>query len=613
MASLRNGPWMWCALALGFLAVYIWVNSVWVARNGDYLNFDVSSHLNLYLDFRDGLVSAWDAETGLPTKAWATLQLLNFESIHHSHWPNLLYSVATLWACTVGGGEKAPFHSNNLFLVPWVLGTCILMARVSGAGIRRPALWEGVAFALALGLLSPGVYGPLRYYGADFPAASLVVFSLALLVLTRGFSRWGACLAFGVVVGMGSLVKAQFLFYLLLPIGVTVAELWWTGRDGQPSRRERLGRFGRLAVAGALVLVCVYVWLHGGFVDKVTNVFLAAFPHLPGLDDAAVKRVHDEPFERHSWAWWNYYARTALVHASPAVLLALVVAVPGIVAALPETVRRTQWSLLALYAGALVTPLLLTLLPMRDVRYFFPLLSLWPIVASLALMRFKPWIRRSLVAVLVGVSAWSYGVLSFHEPIWQPWQDAYLEHVGREAGSLWTHPPRPAPYPGLTDTLVTILQRRAVEFPTDTLFVAVPFGEPGNRYHPLFDLTHIEAYRLGARAPCLGDSGSGTVPAAGVESLCRRSILDPRWVTKVDPLYASADLLVVLHFPERFERIDPTQLSWADQTMVPIAFANSVPEMIERLPSPFALVAWMHFEDEALEHPMRAYFFYNER
>ena len=146
-------------------------------------------------------------------------------------YPPMVYLVTWLVTCFLPSGSYAALASLSVFLVCLVTGAYILG---SSAGGRVAGL-----MAALLVQVDPVIMSCMHRYWVDMPVAAMVVLSLALLHLSRGFTARGWSLALGACLACGMASKFTLCWFLTLPLLVAMVPPWW--REG---KRERLWFLG---------------------------------------------------------------------------------------------------------------------------------------------------------------------------------------------------------------------------------------------------------------------------------------------------------------------------------------------------------------------------------
>jgi hypothetical protein len=325
-------------------------------------------------------------------------------------WPRLMYLVAAL-PCLVLGPSGRVVEMTNLFWLSLLLVSTYLI----GAACRDR--WTGLLAAVLVSL-TPAVFCLSRRFELDFALCAAVALACYTLIRTEGFTRTGWSVAFGVVSGLGLMVKAQLLLFLLPPClflagQEPVARLVALVRrrrqleEGAPPRR-RLFRPCALALLSAGIAAAISsAWWAGAFREHVGRLIVIVDPRRYGFSPD----IHPvDPL---------FYLGSIIEGVTPFLFIPIAA---GSVLALRD--RRAQHrALLLLWAlGAFA---IFSLRFGKQGRFIFPVLPALALLAAIGWRRMvdtsSRWRRAAAVAVAVlvglnglaqyvGISFASWGV-----------------------------------------------------------------------------------------------------------------------------------------------------------------------------------------------------------
>jgi len=585
--------------------VVVVVNAVWIARNGDYIQFDTAHHLNEAADFENTARSILRNEPGL-SKLTSLVELLNNRAGLKMMWPRFVYAVSGLWSAVLGGGPGAPIQANVLFLGAWIAGAVLAMRRLLRGARRDP--WEGAFYALMLGLLYPATYGPMRLYGLDFPLAGGICLSLALLMASRGFSRPWYAVGFGVVAGLSLLIKAHYAFYIGFAIPYA---LWMALRLApKPDDERRWLRAVWLGVATAAVALLAWIWLAGSIRVILHDLAVHTFPSLvPAVGDSYTE-PHSEAFGKYSLAWWTYYLRSGAVDLGIAGTVGLLI---GGVSwgvrwkAMPAASRYDRRLLLCCAIGV---TLALTIIPIKDTRYLFPVFPFYALVSAVGLMAMRRKPRRIVAVVLLVVGLVGWWSMSFDRRLSDRVHHELMTHVGFEEGNTWARAVGEERFPGLDDAVVEALEGRPGGVDAAKVaFLVVPQGIPMAGFH--IDLARLDAYRMKRQTGCVGRKNPDLFSEAVLDPLCFVETIDMRFY---DPQYFASeartmDLWVVYHFHDSYQGFDPPYDSYYGEPMPEIVFSRTAEEIEQRLPEGLTLLGTHDYGVQAHHAPAVVYLY----
>ena len=597
-----RGRHLFVVLSAVLLVAYLVVNVHWIQHNGDYIQFDVAHHLNEAVDFENTALAILEYEQGWVDRTVAAVKLLNNRAGLKMMWPRLVYAVTALWSIVVGGGDRAPFYSNLAFLAVWVAGAALAMRRLVGARLA----WEGFCYALVLGLLYPATYGPMRLYGLDFPLACCCCLSLALLMATKGFSRPWATLAFGVVAGLSLLVKAHFAFYLIFALPYALWQLIARVPSGSDTR---LRRVGLLAGATALFGVLAYVWLAGSIGAIVHDLAIHTVPQLVPSAADSYTEPHSEAFPRYSLAWWTYYVKAGSLDMGIAGTMALLLGLFSLVLCrkeLPRGLRHDRRLLLLGTGGVMVA---LSILPIKDTRYLFPVFPFFALVSAVGLMTMRPRPRRLFAGIALVAGAATLWGISYNRNLSDRLHHELMHHVGWEEGNLWARSTGEERFEGMASNVAATLMDSPQQRGANVGFLVIPQGIPMAGYH--IDLARLDAYRLKRRLGCVGRKNPDLFDPAMLDAMCYVETVDMRFY---NPTYFSIeamhlDAFVVYHCVGSYEGFDPPYPSYYGEPMPDVVMSRTIEEIDERLPAAFEQVAMYDYTGEGRQVQAVVYLF----
>ncbi len=147
-------------------------------------------------------------------------------------------------------------RSYGTAMATGILFVALLLAATWGLGNRLLGRPAGLLAALFL-LAAPGVRLNAGEYMLDLPLTAMVILSAWVLLETRGFSRRGATLLFGLLCGAGMLAKWSFFLFLAPPALLVLLQVPPESREGGAPLARRLGNLG-LALLLALLVILPY-------------------------------------------------------------------------------------------------------------------------------------------------------------------------------------------------------------------------------------------------------------------------------------------------------------------------------------------------------------------
>lgn len=191
-------------------------------------------------------------------------------------WPRGVYYVALPFAALFG------MASPTMILLTHTVFFLVLAGALIGLGWALGSLWAGWAAALLAGLMPPLVASTF-YFNLDFPLAAMVLFAVFLLVLSRGFTRWPACLGLSAVSCLGILVKLSFPLYLGLP-ALTACVMGIRTHGARQVLPRAAAYVGLTAVGGLWIsgldprVLFDQLWIHLATTETVNPDSVTLFP-----------------------------------------------------------------------------------------------------------------------------------------------------------------------------------------------------------------------------------------------------------------------------------------------------------------------------------------------
>jgi hypothetical protein len=577
-------------------------NAVWIHHNADYIQDEVSVHLDGAADFRNRVWGVF-AGTSNPFHAVGDLlDLMNSRCGGSLAWPRATYAVSALISALPGAEERWPFFSNFAFYLLSLVGTFGVMRQLYPREGRRAV--EAGLIAAAVWSLFPGTYGPLRLYGLDFPLACCLMPGLALLMASRGFADRKMTVALGAFTGFALLVKGQFLLYLapaLLIVGVrAVVDIRRNGSAGL------VPRLLNLSLAVIPPLLAVLLWLYGSLGEVARLYYIMVFPDAvdPAVDSI---RAPPKPFEWFSLQWFTYWGRASVANLGVIGTVALALS-PVLLGSRRgrASLGSAGWLVLGTAIGMFV---LWTAIPARDMRFVFPFLPVYAAVVAMALMVLRPRLRGPVVMILLAAGIGFAARMSLDEEHNRVAAERIHRVLGWDAGHIMVRPPSPPPFPGLADVLDEKLD--AIGRPARMAFAAVPYADGRSLFDHYNDQARMELFRLKCLQRSVTWRDNPFVHPRAVVELGSAELLDPRYLPEDYLQHAGQqlDLLVVFHFYTEYELVEPRYPSWVHSGSMPALFSARTPEDIAaRAPEGLAPTGYLEYEGTQLP-PARVYLF----
>lgn len=171
------------------------------------LSYDQANHLREMVLFSSRMDSTLAENAAVFTKTKNILDLFNVAAT----WPRFVYFITYLEHKIFGQGI---FVSEMGSLVLYVF---LLLIGIYFIGKKLAGPFCGAVAALIV-LCCPKIAAYSLGYGFDFPLTAFVVLSICLLLYSDNFRKLNMSILFGVVFGLGILVKGQIIFFVLGPL-----------------------------------------------------------------------------------------------------------------------------------------------------------------------------------------------------------------------------------------------------------------------------------------------------------------------------------------------------------------------------------------------------------
>lgn len=271
----------------------------------------------------------------------------------------------------------------------------LALASIHLLGRRLVDAPAGALAALVFGSAPFVVFSTVTFQ-LDLPLAAAVALSLVVLLRTEALSRRGWCVALGLTLAFGMLVKPPFAVYVLPPLAIEL---------GRGLRGRQVGRaLGNLALAVALGGLLSLPWYGPRIFGLPLQILNRAFKQ-------AAESGYPETLTRASLL---FYPRTLAYTFG---LLAALLFAWGLVA----LVRRESGRGL-LWGASLVPFAVFWLIQNKNLRYVLPIFPAAAVIAAVGLRALPPAWRRGVTVVLVLLSALQVGHAAFGVPPVPAWR-----------------------------------------------------------------------------------------------------------------------------------------------------------------------------------------------
>ncbi len=351
------------------------------------------THLRVYNGLQDMMVS--------PDGPIFTMQRLFFMSQDYTarnlqFYPPLFFFTSAF--------INAAFHTTSLLITRLANMPYFVLLIIAVYLIGR------IIFGAAYGLLAavlislyPSIAGMSRLYTLDFPLACVTVFAVYCLIKTDYFTRLKESSIFAVALGIGILIKAQILFFLIAPCLYAMVKSIWENRK---NKRKISLIFGNAFIALFIAMLVSSVWwlpvmksILQKFYVQASVMYSAKSPPgwIGGLMDL-------RPFSRD---WLLSYVYFSLNNFSP-VLFFLFIA--GLVCFLRIKFKHKG----IIIAWLLASYLLLTFFPVKKDRFFMPAHASMALISVALFYAIKNGkVKKILIVTFIGFALFQFFFLSY--------------------------------------------------------------------------------------------------------------------------------------------------------------------------------------------------------
>jgi len=352
---LKREYWVLILLSI-FL---ITVNLVWLGLDQRPPSWDSAVHLNLSLQYYD-LLKHFGANT--PGQVISVT----------GYYPPLYHLTTLPFFAALG----ASLHSGLLLNLLYLL---ILVWATYGIGKILYNPMTGLLSALVVAMY-PFLVFISRTYVIDLPLTSMVTLGFYCYLRSDKFTRLAPSLLFGVIFGLGMLLKWSYLFFLIGPL----VHGFWRG-----NKRN-------FCLSALVALVVASPWYGYNLLR------LARYT----IKNGAIAASEGDPAIL-TWQSLWYYAHNLLLQVQPVYLVLFII---GLVIFLLNYKKQDK----ILLAWIVIPYLILTLVRNKDDRYTLPFLAAVSIISCFWLVNIKNrFYRNGLITLLVLFSFAQFMLTSF--------------------------------------------------------------------------------------------------------------------------------------------------------------------------------------------------------
>ncbi|MBX3176903.1 MAG: glycosyltransferase family 39 protein [Candidatus Hydrogenedentes bacterium] len=228
------------ALLVLLAAFHVAVNLWWLGADNHVIRTDEEGHMLFARTYHEVLFV-----NDYPDPIHRLIAASRIRPGNPAH-PPLFQLLGAVMIATFGYSTDVIAGTNTVFFVLLLFG-CYALART----FLRP--WQALFLVFAVSF-TPMVFASSRFFMTDFAAAAVVIWGLYALVKSDGYQHPGWSFFFGLLIGLGVLIRTITFAYLLLPaLAAALLSLFRVLRN-KPNDFGR-GTLAGLTVHGLMALV----------------------------------------------------------------------------------------------------------------------------------------------------------------------------------------------------------------------------------------------------------------------------------------------------------------------------------------------------------------------
>ncbi|MFA5090037.1 MAG: glycosyltransferase family 39 protein [Candidatus Omnitrophota bacterium] len=378
-------------------------NYFWCANDWLTMEDDMGDHLNTHLRIYNGIKEVITSSDSPISKIQYIFYLSQDKIIRGvTLYPPLFFFTSA--------SVNIIFHNPNLLVTRLANMLYFILLIVSVYLIGKNVF--GAAYGLlaaTLVSLYPSIVGMSRIYTLDFPLTCVSAFGIYCLIKTDYFTKLRESVIFGIVLGLGILIKGQILFFIIGPFLYAIIKSLWRSY-GWGTKKVLLlivnNALISLIIAGAISSIWwlpVFKDLQQGFYEQFIISYTSRIKEAPGYIITSLMDL--KIFSRD---WLLAYVYFSLNNISPVLfglfLLGLVV-----------FLRLKSSGKGIIMAWMLVPYVLFTLFSVKKDRFFMPVYpSMVLISISLFYIIKNSKIKKISIFILIGFAFFQMLFFSYY-------------------------------------------------------------------------------------------------------------------------------------------------------------------------------------------------------
>lgn len=359
----------WSFIALVFIFLFFSFNNiVWLYENTSLPSWDMASH--------------------------SLTSLRYFEVIKNFNWNDFksLFSQPTLYPpftyiitsffWIIRYSLNTPAFSNVFFYI-------ILLFSVYGIGNKLINKKAGVLSALLVSLY-PFLSHFSRIYGLDFALTSMVCLGIYVLLLTENFRHRKYSILFGLICGLGMLIKWSYFIFLLGPLMLIIWQIFFHFKKDQ-----RLKAVVNILIILFLIFIIAFPW----YVLHYRNIIRGA--KLTRLN------IFSVPYENlFSLPSLTFYARNFFYSHQSIYPFFSILFLLGLIYLLIW--KRKNFSTKILFLWIFISYFIFTMVHSKETRYLLPIYPAFALISSSLINLNKNKLFKILLTLLIIFVGLSY-------------------------------------------------------------------------------------------------------------------------------------------------------------------------------------------------------------
>lgn len=378
-------------------------NFIWIKKDAQSLGWDVCHHIDITVSVYHGLEDA--IFTKMPLYEKASQAWLLFTS-GRLEWPRLVHFFAAAISLPSKDILFSFRFSNVFYFIILIISVYLIGKNVSSPGV-------GVLSALLVSFY-PGLFQNSRKFGLDFPLAAWVCLSIYFLLAANNFSSRRYSLLFGIIAGIGALIKGQIIIYIAGPALYSAFLAF---------REQRKGYFKpaiNILLALVISLAVALVWWRRLFSYEMD---LSMQRHMPSPNWMFFPGAAHNFFTVRLWG----FITDTYLNVSPVLFWVFIV---GLLSYL-RTLNKKKISILCWLLAPYI--ILTGFLKYHNYRYTYPIFGAIALISAIGLseLPLKKWARGLIFTLII-----SFSIVQF-------FNISYFRVIRKfQAAIEWAHPPR---------------------------------------------------------------------------------------------------------------------------------------------------------------------------